>query len=121
MANNYETLIALNPNLEKENMASLLDGVKEVIARHGGTVTAEKDIGKKKFAYTVKKFSTGYYYLMYFSAPAEAIFEMERNFNHSEDVLKYLTLKLDEKELKHSLESIENITPAIKEKEEGNG
>lgn len=117
MANTYETLIALNPNLEKEALMSLLDGFKESLARRSGTVIAEKDLGKKKFAYPVKKFTTGYYHLLYFTAPATAVGEMETNFKHSEEVLKFLTLRLSEKELKQSLAALETIAPPV-EKEE---
>jgi small subunit ribosomal protein S6 len=124
--NTYETMIALNPNLEKEGLGALLDGFKEVIARRGGMITVEKELGKKKFAYTVKKYSTGYYHLIYFNAPPETVFELERSYKHAEDVLKFITLRLDEKELKHSMsinEAPPTPTPAptavpVKEKEE---
>ena len=117
MANTYETLIALNPNLEKDALAGLLDGFKESLARRNGTIIAEKDLGKKKFAYPVKKFSTGYYHLLYLSAPPEAVSDLERNFKHSEEVLKFLTLRLNEKELKQSLAALESLAPPV-EKEE---
>lgn len=120
MANTYESMIALNPNLEKENLTALLDGFKEVVARRGGTMIAEKDLGKKKFAYTVKKFSTGYYHLLYYTAPAAVVTDLETSFKHSEDVLKFLTVRLDENELKMSLAALESV-PAPVVKEEGNG
>jgi small subunit ribosomal protein S6 len=108
---NYETLVAFNPNLEKDGLSSLLDGFKEVIARRGGTVTLERDLGKKKFAYPVKKFSTGYYHLMFFSAPSGAVADLERSYKHAEDVLKFLTLRHDDKSLKAALVSLETIAP----------
>ena len=109
MANTYESMIALNPNLEKENLTALLDGFKEVIARRGGTIIAEKDLGKKKFAYTVKKFTTGFYQLFFFTAPPAVVTDLETSFKHSEDVLKFLTVRLDEKELKLTLAALESM------------
>jgi small subunit ribosomal protein S6 len=104
----YESLVALNPNLEKDAVASLLEGFKEIISRHGGTILTEKDLGKKKFAYTVKKFSTGFYLLLYYSVKPEAVFDLERSFKHSEDVLKFITIRVeDEAHMNHSLSVLE--------------
>jgi small subunit ribosomal protein S6 len=119
MAAVYESMLALNPNMEKEALANLMDGFKGVITGHGGTLVSEKELGKKKFAYTVRKFSTGYYYLLYYSAPPETVFELERSFKHSEDVLKFLTVRLDEEELKLSLSLADTMAPVSKEESDG--
>ncbi len=104
----YESLIALNPNLEKDGATALLDGFKEIISRHGGSILTEKDLGKKKFAYTVKKFSTGFYQILYYTVVPEAVFDLERSFKHSEDVLKFITIRLeDEAHMNHSLSVLE--------------
>ncbi len=113
----YESLIALNPNLEKDGATALLDGFKEIISRHGGSILTDKDLGKKKFAYTVKKFSTGFYQILYYAVTPEAVFDLERSFKHSEDVLKFITIRLeDEANMNHSLSVLEAPpTPAVPE------
>jgi small subunit ribosomal protein S6 len=112
---NYETMLALNPNLEDETITSFINGLKELVIREGGTVIREKELGKKKFAYLVKKFQTGYYLLLYFSSPPGAVTEMERTLKLNEDVLRFLTVKLDEKEFKHTMAALEDEAPAVKE------
>ncbi len=113
MANLYETMIVLNPNLEREAITTLMDSFKGIVARQGGTITSEHELGKKKFTYAVKKFSTGFYHLLYFVAPPATVFELERNLKHSEEVLKFLTLRLEEDELKHSKAVIEAMTATV--------
>ena len=113
----YEAMLAFNPNLDEEGLATLLDNLKEIITREGGFIVQEKDLGKRKFAYPVKKFQSGHYHLLYFSGPPAAVSEMERILKLSEDVLRFLTVKLDEKTLKHSLTTEEEAPPAEKEEE----
>jgi small subunit ribosomal protein S6 len=117
MSITYEAMLAFNPNLDEEGLATLLDNLKEIITREGGVVVQEKDLGKKKFAYPVRKFQSGHYHLLYFSGPPTAISELERILKLSEDVLRFLTVKLEEKALKHSLSVLEEAPPAEKGEE----
>jgi small subunit ribosomal protein S6 len=53
--NKYELAVVVNAKLEDEDRAAVIERVKELIARFGGTVTDVEDAGKKRLAYDIQK------------------------------------------------------------------
>jgi small subunit ribosomal protein S6 len=94
----YEELFIVRPNATDEEINPLLDQLKQVIAAGGGTLNKEERWGVRKLAYKVKKQSEGYYILLEFTAgQAGTVKEIERRLRVSEIVLKFLTVRIDEK------------------------
>jgi small subunit ribosomal protein S6 len=93
----YETIFILRPTLNDQEISEAIDNYKDLLVRHGADMFRQEDLGKKKLAYLIKKFQNGHYALYQYKAEATAVAELERSFKISEDVLRYLTVKLDEK------------------------
>jgi len=70
--------------------------LSEVIKKEGGEVVKTDNWGLKNLAYRIKKNRKGYYVLLNIVAPAKAIFEYERLIRLNEDVIRYMTVKVDE-------------------------
>lgn len=89
----YETMVILSPGLTKEEADKLVDKYAEVIKAQGGEVSKIDRMGKRKIAYEMKKQAEGTYALLVYSAPGQAIAELERQLRLSDDVLKFQTLR----------------------------
>ena len=116
--NKYELAVAVNGQLEADAKNAVLEKVRGLITRFGGTITSEDDWGRRKFAYEVHKVKEGYYVFIKFQAGPEAIAEIEHRIRIVENVYRYLIVS-DEKELsvKHVEEKPEPSpeAPIIKE------
>ena len=93
----YEELFILRPDTAEEEIDAYIEQLKQVIAGAGGTVDKVEKWGKRKLAYKVAKREEGYYVLLQFSSGADAVKELERRMRVSDLVLKYLTVRIDEK------------------------
>ena len=90
----YETMFILKPDQDDETYNALMDKFKGIIEAEGGEVTNVNRMGRRKLAYEVKKkFREGYYVLFNYVSAAKATDELERNFNISDDVIRYLIVK----------------------------
>ena len=107
--NKYELAVAVNGQLESDAKNAVLEKVRGLITRFGGTIKSEDDWGKKRFAYEVHKVKEGYYVFIKFQAEPEAIAEIEHRIRIVENVYRYLIVS-DEKELsvKHEEEKPES-------------
>ena len=93
----YETIFILDPDLEDEKIQSAVEMVKGIITQANGEILKVEDWGKRKLAYTVKKKLRGHYYLIHFSGPPALLTELERNFRVMDAVIKFQSVRLDEK------------------------
>jgi len=92
----YEELFIMKPELPEEEIDVFLEQLKGNIAAAGGTVDKVEKWGKRRLAYKVDKFKDGSYVLLQFSAGAEAVKEVERRLRVAENVIKFLTVRVDE-------------------------
>lgn len=89
--NTYEVTFLLSQNDESFKVG--LQKVKDEFTKAGVTVTKEEDLGIKNLAYLVKKQTKAHYYYFEVTAKADVINAMEKNFNISGDILKYLFVR----------------------------
>ena len=94
--NKYESVFIARQDLGASQVSSLIDSLKEVVASQGGEVVRVDNWGLKNLAYRIKKNRKGHYVLLNIVAPAKAIFEYERLMRLNEDVIRYMTIKVDE-------------------------
>ena len=66
------------------------------IKGHGGEVHKVHDRGRQKLAYQMRGSREGHYYLLYFSAPADALAELWKEYHLNEDLIRFMTLRADE-------------------------
>ena len=93
----YEELFILRPDITEEEVTPVIEQVRTVITQAGGTIDKEERWGVRKLAYRVEKRNEGYYVLLQITAPASSIKEVERRLRVNEAVMKYLTVRIDEK------------------------
>jgi len=97
----YELMLAINPQLEEEELTSLMEKVKKVISKEKGEVTNINKWGKRKLAYEIKDFTEAIYVVMKFSIDELSISEFERVLKLEEKIIRYLlTLQKEEKPVK---------------------
>jgi small subunit ribosomal protein S6 len=114
----YECFFILEPELSEENMAGVGDKLKGVVESNGGTVVSYVPWGKKKLAYPVKKRHYGHYVLMEFASDPALVMELERNMRLDERVLKFITVKVDEKWDPEKEASAPKSAPVLSDEEE---
>ena len=95
--NKYESIIIINPSVDEEGIKSLIKKFTDII-NNEGKVESVEELGKKRLAYEIKKNKEGYYTLFNFEAKPELIAELERNYRIEDNVMKFITVKKEEKE-----------------------
>ncbi|HYO83970.1 MAG TPA: 30S ribosomal protein S6, partial [Bryobacteraceae bacterium] len=93
----YEELFVLRPDITEDEVTPVIEQVRTVITQGGGSIDKEERWGVRKLAYRVEKRNEGYYVLLQISTPASTIKEVERRLRVNDAVLKYLTVRIDEK------------------------
>ena len=93
----YEELFIVRPDATDEEVDPVIDQLKNVITQAGGTVEKTEKWGVRRLAYRVVKYNEGQYILLQFSAKPETVREVERRLRVADLVLKFLTVRIDEK------------------------
>ncbi len=94
--NKYELTVVVNATVEDDVRAAVIEKVKELIARFGGTNTEVKEEGKKRLAYEIQKMNDAFYYFIHFDADANCPAEMEAQLRIMDNVLRYLCVRVEE-------------------------
>ncbi|MCI8362492.1 MAG: 30S ribosomal protein S6 [Clostridia bacterium] len=93
--NKYESVVIINPNVDEEGIKSLVQKFTALINNDGKLEKAD-ELGKRRLAYEVKKNKEGYYVVFYFEANTSLIAELERNYRITDEVIKFMTVKVEE-------------------------
>jgi small subunit ribosomal protein S6 len=91
----YEMVLVLSPELTDDRLNTTLDSVSKLVTDAGGVVSKIKQWGKRKLAYPIKRFSEGNYALVTMQLRATTGKEVEAKLQISEDVLRYLLVRLN--------------------------
>ena len=91
----YEAVFIARQELSAGQVEALASNITEIITQRKGEVTKTEFCGIRTLAYTIKKNRKGHYVLFNLDAPAPAILEMERQLRLNEDILRYLTLRIE--------------------------
>jgi len=94
----YEHVFLSRQDLSQQQVDELVERFKGVIAAGGGSVGRVENWGLKSLTYRVNKNRKAYYTLMDLTCPPAALNEMERQMGLSEDVLRFLTIKVEKHE-----------------------
>ena len=92
----YESVLIARQDLGASQVSAIVSDLSNVIAKEGGEVVRVDNWGLKNLAYRIKKNRKGYYVVLNISAPASAIFEYERLVRLNEDIIRYMTIKVEE-------------------------
>ena len=93
--NKYETIFILGADLTDEVRSNIVNKFLDYISEKG-KITNHEEIGLKRLAYTLKKQNQGYYYLIEFESDPSDIYELERLYRITEEVLKFIVVRKDD-------------------------
>ena len=91
----YETVFIVRPDVSAQHVDGMAGNFAAIVGEGGGTVSKTENWGLRSLAYRIKKNRKGHYVLMNIDAPAAAIGEMERNMRIDEDIVRYLTVRVE--------------------------
>jgi len=91
-------MFIIRPDVEEAEQDKLIETFSGYVTTGGGVVKTTEKMGRRRLAYTVKKFNDGFYVLLVVDAPAALIAELERRLRVSEPVIKFLTVRMDEED-----------------------
>jgi small subunit ribosomal protein S6 len=94
----YENVFIARQDISASQADALADKYTEILQSNGGSVVKRENWGLRTLAYRIRKNRKGHYLFLNIDAPAAAVVEMERNMRIDEDVIRYLTLRVDEME-----------------------
>ena len=92
----YELTVLIRPDLEA-NLDAVLGKVKQLVADNGGSVKSEDNWGKNRLAYNIKGEDFAVYVSMDVELPADAPLKISNALNISDEVIRYLLVKIDHK------------------------
>jgi len=98
MNRTYEIMFIVRPDVEEADLDKLIEGFSSNITNGGGEVKSVEKMGRRRLAYTVRKFNDGFYVLLNIAAAGSLISELERRLRVSEQVIKFITVRMDEEE-----------------------
>jgi small subunit ribosomal protein S6 len=98
MNRSYEIMFIVRPDVEEADLDKLIEGFSSNITSGGGEIKSVEKMGRRRLAYTVRKFNDGFYVLLTVGAPGSLIGEIERRLRVSEPVIKFITVRMDEEE-----------------------
>ena len=95
----YEHVFLVRQDVTAPQVEALTETLKALIAAQGGSVSKVEAWGLKSLAFRIAKNRKAYFTLLNIDAPSSAIAELERQLGHNEDVIRYITLRVDEHEV----------------------
>lgn len=94
----YEVMFIVRPDVEDADLDKLIAGFEQTVTNGGGTLRSTEKLGRRKLAYTVRKFNDGNYVLLTIDADGKLVAELERRLRVSEPVIKFITVRMDEEQ-----------------------
>ena len=110
----YESAVLINAALDDQQIDSILNRIKDLITNNGGEIRELDNWGRKRLAYPVDKSKIGYYAIFRFEAPSDIVAKLERIYSLEEQILRYITLKLNNDALEQ-LEKNKTLSTTLKE------
>jgi len=112
MNRTYELMFIVRPDMVDEDLEKLVAHLESTVTSAAGTVKSVDRMGKRRLAYTVRKFREGIYVLMTIEGAGTVIHELERRLRVTEQVIKFLTVRIDEEQKR--LDKIKKLRDAKK-------
>lgn len=98
MSRLYEVMFIVRPDVEDDEVDKLITGFSSTVTAGGGVVKSAEKLGRRKLAYMVRRFTDGNYILLTIEAAGPVVLELERRLRVTEQVIKFITVRMDEEE-----------------------
>ena len=115
----YESVVITRPELTESQVENLTDDLTAIITSENGKVISSENWGLRNLAYKINKNKKGHYFLINIDCDPSAIFEYERQMRINEDIIRFLTIKIDHISDKSSILNIntqDSIEPSLTSK-----
>ena len=93
----YELMYIIRPNIEDEAKKALVARFDEILTSNGAEIIESKEWGKRRLAYEINDFREGFYQIVKVNADSQAIDEYTRLANISEDIIRHIAVREEEK------------------------
>ena len=110
----YESTVLINATLDDQQIELILSRIKDFITNNGGQIRDIENWGRKRLAYPVAKNKIGYYVIYRFDAPGDIVAKLERTYSLDEQILRYITLSLNNDALEQ-LDKNKTLSSTLKE------
>ncbi len=94
----YENVFIARQDVSSQQVETMTEGFTQLVTDNGGSVAKTEYWGVRGLTYRIKKNRKGHYVLMNLDAPSDAVQELERNMLLHEDIIRYMTVRVDELE-----------------------
>ena len=91
----YELMLVLRPDVPEDRIQAVLDRSTRAVSTAGGQIVKVSPWGRRRLAYPIDSFHEGSYYILVFEAPSEAVVELERGLNITEEVMRHLVTRVE--------------------------
>jgi len=99
----YESVFLARQDVSSQQVTTLTETFTNIVTENGGEVPKSEYWGLRNLSYRIKKHRKAHYVLLNIDASVEAVHEMERNMRVNEDVIRFMTLRVDELEAEPSI------------------
>ena len=107
----YESVVIARPELTETQIENLINDLSDIITKDEGKVVKKEQWGLRSFAYKINKNKKGHYFMLNLESAPTAIFEYERQMSINEDIIRFLTIKIDKIDENPSILSNNNNKP----------
>lgn len=91
----YEGMYILSSTLSEDSRKKAFEKITNGITEKGGEVHKIHDWGRRKLAYPIRQKREGHYYIVYFSAPTQAVTELWKDYHLHEDLIRFSTMRTE--------------------------
>jgi small subunit ribosomal protein S6 len=98
MNRTYELMFIVRPDMPEEDLDKLISTLETAVSSSGGTMKNVEKMGKRRLAYTVRRFHDGVYILLTVEGSGGLVHELERRLRVTEPVLKFISVRIDEEQ-----------------------
>jgi small subunit ribosomal protein S6 len=98
MNRTYELMFIVRPDMPEEEQDKLISTLESAVTASGGALKKVERMGKRRLAYTVRRFYEGVYILLTVEGSGGLVHELERRLRVTEQVIKFLTVRVDEEQ-----------------------
>jgi small subunit ribosomal protein S6 len=89
----YELMLVIRPDAPDDRVSAVIDRTTRYLVASGGQIVKVAPWGRRRLAYPIDRHREGSYHIIVFESPAEAIAELERSLQITEEVLRYLVTR----------------------------
>jgi len=91
----YELMVVLRPDAPEDVVQGIIDRATRSVIGTGGQIIKVSPWGRRRLAYPIGQYREGSYFIVLFDSPPEALAELERGLNITEEVMRHLTTRVE--------------------------